>query len=777
MINVSDDFKKTMRNRTNFEEEATITLEDGTELELTGKDFTVSNNYMTEGAGVEQIPIGVAVSKSVQIEIMNDDEHLSVYDYFGAVINLRLKFSLEERSETIQLGRYTVISPATKGETVIISAVDDMWKTNGKYATELTYPTTARSVLEDICQKCDLILADVNFKNSNFQIINPIDNSYTYRAVIGYIAMIACGNAIIDRFGKLRILSYNFAAFDDLQIVNGGTFNPWNNPSSLDGGTFNPWNGGDVADGGVFEDRSKFHMLYQWKELNVCSDDVVITGVKVDYYGNEGEDQNTMEGSEGYVLAVSNPLISGKEPELAKLLGDALIGASFRKFEGEHISYPLAEFMDPALIIDRKNNAYKTYLTDITFNFCGGTTLKNCAEEALRNSSTYIDESTQAYIEARKLVAKERSERDKAVANLASLLASSGGLYMTKEVQEDGSVVYYMHDKPTLAESGIVWKFTALAFAISTDGGKTYPYGFTVDGETVTKLLYAEGIDADYIKAGSVTVGNADNPNGEVITLGKDKSGKSISAKMSGGRILLYADNTLAGTLGSLASSSEPQGVGLTTAQKSLGLGTKGADTDSTSIYYYLNNGLNPNGLTERHLFNGLVRFLSAARMRSIYLIPSSTSADESEWVQLYVSSYDGVPSLISGGGVYSNGSIGCSGTKYRVVETEHYGKRGMNAFETAEAFFSDIGSGEIGENGEYKIEFDPIFEETIDVEKPYQVQITPTSELRTAWVEKQKNSFVVHGERGATFDWMIMCRQKGYSDIRMKEVVIGTDD
>lgn len=508
MINVSDEFKNTMQNRTNFEEEATVTLADGTVLELTAKDFTITNNYMTEGAGIEQIPIGVAVSKSVQIEIMNDDEHLSVYDYFGAVINLRLKFRLEERSETIQLGRYTVISPATTGETVIISAVDDMWKTNGKYATDLTYPTTARSVLDEICRKCDLIPADLDFKNNDFRILKAIDNAYTYRAVIGHIAMIAGGNAIMTRDGKLRIISYDFTAFDNLPIINGGTFNPWNNPTSLDGGTFNPWNDGDTADGGAFGDRTSFHMLYQWKELNVCSDDVVITGVKVEYYGVNGEDQSVMEGTEGYVLAVNNPLIAGNEAELAKLLGVALIGATFRKFEGEHIAYPLAEFMDAALIIDRKNNAYKTYITDINYNFCGYTTIKNSAEESLRNGSTYINDSTQAYIDARKLVATERSERDKAVEYLANQLKNSSGLYMTEEVQDDGSVIYYMHDKPTMKESMVVWKLTAMALGVSTDGGKTFPYGFTVDGDLITKILHTEGIDANYVTIKNLTVGD-----------------------------------------------------------------------------------------------------------------------------------------------------------------------------------------------------------------------------------------------------------------------------
>ena len=71
-----------------------------------------------------------------------------------------------------------------------------------------------------------------------------------------------------------------------------------------------------------------------------------------------------------------------------------------------------------------------------------------------------------------------------------------------------------MHNKPTLEESDIVWKLTAEAIGISTDGGKTYPYGFTVTGEMITRLLYAEGINASYINAGALIVRDT---NGKII--------------------------------------------------------------------------------------------------------------------------------------------------------------------------------------------------------------------------------------------------------------------
>ena len=61
---------------------------------------------------------------------------------------------------------------------------------------------------------------------------------------------------------------------------------------------------------------------------------------------------------------------------------------------------------------------------------------------------------------------------------------------------------------------------------MSIDGGKTYPYGFAVTGELIIRLLYAEGINADYINAGTLIV--------------RDKSGNVIfEADMDTGTVTL----------------------------------------------------------------------------------------------------------------------------------------------------------------------------------------------------------------------------------------------
>ena len=113
---------------------------------------------------------------------------------------------------------------------------------------------------------------------------------------------------------------------------------------------------------------------------------------------------------------------------------------------------------------------------------------------------------TQAYVEARKLVKKEQTARERAIQNLEESLSIGSGLFATYVKQEDGSTISYFHDKAKLEDSTNVIKITSEAVGVSNDGGKTYPFGFQLTGTMIAKLLYAEGINADFINAGALTI-------------------------------------------------------------------------------------------------------------------------------------------------------------------------------------------------------------------------------------------------------------------------------
>lgn len=505
MINVSDEFKQLMTERQNFKCNAEVTLANGTVLPLGEDDFSIDNNSLVDAAGANTIPLGVALSRNVQLEIMNDDDHLSNYDFFGAKIRLYLTFELSETTEKIEYGTFTVTQPESYGNVVTIVGYDDMYKADKAYSTTLTFPATAKSVLVDSCDTCGILIGDSNFLHNDFQIPTMPSSEYTHRQIIGFISMIACGNARIDRTGHLQIMTYDFN-----------------------------YNSGNI------------HDLTDYNTLTNDTNDVQVTGVQMtrtvkktvtDEEGNENEEdveETVKVGADSYILSLENPLVKGHEETLVSWVYDKFKSVTFRGFTMDYISYPIAEFMDKIKVTDWRENSFYSVLTDVNFVFFGYTTLKNSAESPLRNQSNYTSSNQKAIIQGKQLVEQERNNRQNALDKMQEALKNSNGMYSTQEVLLDGSTIYYLHDKPTMKESKNVIKLTAEVIGFSIDGGKTYPYGFTITGEMVARLLYTEGINADYINTGALTV--------------KDKSGNIIFyADMETGTVKISGDNVTIG--------------------------------------------------------------------------------------------------------------------------------------------------------------------------------------------------------------------------------------
>jgi hypothetical protein len=504
MINVSNEFKTLMSERQDFKEYAEVTLANGTVLELTEDDFSIDNNSLVDSAGANSIPLGVALSRNVQLEIMNDDDHLSDYDFFGAKIRLYLTFELSSTTEKIEYGTFTVTQPETYGSVVTIVGYDDMYKADKTYSTTLTFPATAKSVLIDSCDTCGILIGNSNFLHNDFQIPTMPSSEYTHRQIIGFISMIACGNARIDRTGHLQIITYDF------------------------------------------DYSTNIHDIESYDSLTSDTNDVQVTGVQMtkivtktttDEDGNENEEdveELVKYGSDGYVLEIENPLVAGHEETLVSWIYERFKDVTFRGFTMDYISYPIAEFGDKIKITDWKGKSFYSVLTDVNFVFFGYTTLQNSAESPMRNQSNYTSSEQKALIQGKELAEREKTNRENAIKKLNETLKSGSGLYSTEEKQPDGSSIYYLHDKRSLAESRNVIKLTSDAIGFSTDGGKNYPYGFTITGEMITRLLYAEGINADYINTGALTV--------------KDKSGNIIFfADIETGTVRISGDNVTIG--------------------------------------------------------------------------------------------------------------------------------------------------------------------------------------------------------------------------------------
>lgn len=126
--------------------------------------------------------------------------------------------------------------------------------------------------------------------------------------------------------------------------------------------------------------------------------------------------------------------------------------------------------------------------------------------------------------------------------------------------------------------------------------------------------------------------------------------------------------------------------------------------------------------------------------------------------------------------GTLSGSNLSISGSKNCVQETKNYGKRLVNAYETADYLFGDVGESII-ENGECIVYLDDIFKEVITTDITYQVFLTKYGK-GDIWVsERHEDYFIVQGDNDIPFGWEIKAKRKGYENYRLEEYVEEIED
>ena len=500
--------------------------------ELWANGFEVNDSTSSNGT----FTIGALVAGKLKIKLNNIYEDYSKYDFDKASVTAYVSksFSDDGTTEKLKIGEYRVSETSYDGSLITLTCLDNINNFNREYDSNLSYPTTAYEVVRDACIKCDVPFTMARFDNSDY-VINEIPSNnqkLTYGQVIAYILQLSglwgkCGHD-----GELLIEWYDMSQFGS-QNYNGGTFStkttPYSDGDSVDGGTFK-YSDGDSADGGTFTEARNYHNIYTQKDLNVATDDVVITGVKVTVTSKEdkAKDVNALAGKEGYVVSISdNPFIpADKAQAVANYIFKKIGGMRFRPLDTTLLSNPLIESGDVALVTDRKQNTYSCFISNRTFTVGSGTKISCDAENASRNSADKFSNETKAVAQARKVAQAQLSVYDKQMQLLTQLMSQSLGLFKTEQKQEDGSIIYIMHNKADLNSSNIQWKMTANGLAVSNDYGKTWKAGVDKDGNAVFNVMSAIGINFDWAHGGTLTLGGENNTNGKQYV--KDANGKTL---------------------------------------------------------------------------------------------------------------------------------------------------------------------------------------------------------------------------------------------------------
>lgn len=482
MRNLSSNWKEKVKSGMDVQylKYADITLTDGTVLNLTSADLWANGfSFEDSVSNDSSFDIGSAIINVLNLSINNFDGEYSDYDFEGAEVICYVGMEFNDgTTEKIRICTATVVEqPEDETVTIDLTCEDNMRKFDRNYSdSKLKYPATRGQIVRDACEVCGVTLQTTSFDRDDYIVqIRPDNEALTFRQVLQWVAQIGCQWLRCDEYGRLCVKWYDTEKTDAQEIDTTYSFTPQHT-------------------------------------------DVVITGIQVTEYSDSSDEEpeSYMAGTQGYVMAISdNKLIrKGDGQTVASMIAEKCVGMQFRPFESQCPTNVALEAGDAITIVDRNGKTYNTYLTTTTLSPGSGQNIFCNAKSAAKNSSTRYSQATQAYVEARKMVEKEKTARELAIKKLQESLSVGSGLFATYVQQEDGSTISYFHDKGTLAESKNVIKITAEAIGVSNDGGKTYPFGFQLTGTMITKLLYAEGINADYIDSGALTVRDK---NGDII--------------------------------------------------------------------------------------------------------------------------------------------------------------------------------------------------------------------------------------------------------------------
>ena len=456
-----------------------LTLKDGTVLHLTNHELW-NKGFQFEDAvsGESEFEIGSVIVNQCVISIYNIYDDFTEYNFDGAeaVCYLGMQIS-ETQLEKIRICTMTVVeAPYQNSSVITLTCYDNASRFDRDYSeSTLKYPATRSQIIRDACTVCGVTLGTPSFYGEDFVVSErPADEALTFRQVLAWTAQLGCQWIRCNAYGQLCVGWYDLEpkTFSKISSTNGLTIN---------------------------------------------IDQVVITGVRVAEYSEDQADEEVNEylyGKEGYVLSITgNRLITkGTGKEAVSRIGQKCVGMSFWPFSGSELMDIGLEAGDAVKITDRKGKTYQSYVTVTTLKPGEYQSVACNAKSAARNSAKRYSELTQAYVSQRRQAKKEKTQWENELEGLSKRLNESPGLYTTEEADSEGGKIYYWHTTPELKDSVIILKMTAEACGVSTDGGKTWNTGLSVDGRLITKIMSTIGLNFSW------------GVGGELVF--KDRSGK-----------------------------------------------------------------------------------------------------------------------------------------------------------------------------------------------------------------------------------------------------------
>lgn len=502
MINTSNEYKEYLAadKRAWIEVAEVHFKDDPTILTLTNENFW-NNGFTIEDAvsSDSNFEIGCAIVNKASFIINNLYGDYDDYDFTDAEISIKVNLALSSRTEILNKGTFIVNKATYYNGIISLECYDKMTLLDRLYSeSQLQYPASLLTIVRNACSMCDVVFASQTFPHNDYIVESaPEKDSTTFREVVAWAAQIAGCFARFNNNGQLEFKWYDQEAISSVDT-----------PSNR---------------------RHEITQFYGAPHVSL--DPVIITGINIEVNVDNGI-QTYSSGTNDYSLTISsNPFITTNTAnQVLNWLAAQLIGFRFYQANFSHSSDPSIEAGDVAVLIDRNNNKFPVVISRTVFKYGAAQSSVSAAQTPARNIAARVGVETKNYVEVKKRLSNAETDMETMYNDLSHRIddIDAGGLYSTKQTTSSGNI-YYLHNKPTLAESNIVWKMNSEAWAVSTDGGTTWNAGMTVDGDVIARILSARGVNASWIDAGTLTVMKPDGT-------------QTFVADMNSGSVSIVAD-------------------------------------------------------------------------------------------------------------------------------------------------------------------------------------------------------------------------------------------
>lgn len=751
----------------------------------------------------DTLSVGNCIAASMKVSILTDDD---IPASAKVIIKARITDEVDY-SEWLEMGTFYIDSREENSGLVTLQCYDSMLKAGQNYVEDndttgrIDWPQSMQACVKEIAARIGVAIDPRTVIKTTAPYQVPYPAKLTMMQVLGYIGACHGGNWVITPENKLRLIPLVPQPVDSFDIIdqdyntictNDGFELVWKHADTED--IVNPAGGGAIDVPVVVGKITTAKPMTISRVTIACDEDLGYT----------------LGDSTGFELRIE------ENPYACQAICDdlyaALKGMVYAPFTIQTACYdPATELGDWIYVGDKVRSVLYVESATLNINFRANASAPG--KDEMGSEYPYLgaiqrlqkaDERLEKYMEAQKDEIHSRIDQTR-----TSILLEVAGTYATQDqVNTDleilaGEITAEV-TRATTADEKFESRLTLTESAITTEVSRAKGQEDALSSQikqTADKieLKVSKGDISSQIsvETGTVTIGSnrlvieSDNfklsKKGKVSANGSITSeGSEFSTSLDDGGIFMYDNGTRAGWLRcddyAWGDDDFGQVVSLQTFLEGLVIGSgdnygSGYGTDYSFVY---NNGLNTFGYNERFWFGEDMHVDG-----KIHTSDQIQFYGDPTWDNHWGAYLSGTYSSQGAEGVYVCGYLWVTeylrvvGSKTRVVDTDTYGMVCLNAMESADAVFSDFGSGTLDDTGVAYIYFDQVFVETVDLLHDYYVLTTQTSEKQLAYVEKNSDYFVVHGTPGASFDWIVYAYQRGYTAERLEvdtTVEVGKD-